>query len=159
MDSSPVLQAIIVLGVVGFLMLGAEVFVPGLVLGSLGSLCFAVVIGLGYYQYGWIIGSLMLAAIALLGLFGFFGWLAIFPRTTIGRRLINPTVVPSEFLSSNHPLLGKIGEAFSDLRPAGVALIEGRKVDVVTEGSFIDRGAEITVTLVEGPRVVVRQKH
>lgn len=159
MDSAlPAFQAIIVLCVVGFLLLAAEMFVPGLVLGLMGVLCLAVAIGLGYYQYGGITGSLMLAGVMLAGIFGFFGWLYLFPRTAIGKRIINPASVPHDFLKSRHPLLGKTGEAFSSLRPAGVALIEGRKVDVVAEGAFVERGEPVTVILVEGPRVVVRKK-
>ena len=138
-------------------MIGAEIFIPGLVLGSLGTLCLAVAVGLGYYQYGWITGSLLLAGVGVLGFLGFIGWLSVFPRTTVGRKLINPSQLSSEFLKSRHPLLGKIGVAFTDLRPAGVAMIEDRKVDVVAEGSFVERGTEITVILVEGPRVVVRK--
>lgn len=156
--TTSVLQAIIVLSVVGFLLLAAEVFVPGLVLGFLGSICLAVVIGLGYYQFGALTGSLMLAAVMLIGVIGFFVWMALFPRTTVGRRLINPTHLPTDFLKAKHPLLGQTGEAFSDLRPAGVAIIDGRKVDVVSEGTFIERGTALTVSLVEGPRVVVRKK-
>ena len=155
---TPVFQAVIVLCVVGFLLLGAEVFVPGLILGSLGAMCLMVAIGLGYYQYGWIIGSLMLAGVGLLGIVGFFTWLSLFPRTSAGRRLINSTSGSNDFLKARHPLLGKSGAAFSALRPAGIAMIEGRKVDVIAEGSFIERGTDIDVILVEGPRVVVRKK-
>jgi len=158
MDSATtVLQAIIVLSIVGFLLLGAEVFVPGLVLGFIGGISLAVAIGLGYFQYGALIGTLMLAGVGIIGTVGFFMWMAFFPRTAIGRRFINPTHLPSDFLKEKHPLLGKTGEAFSDLRPAGVAMIDGRKVDVVTEGAFIERGSALTVALVEGPRVVVRK--
>ena len=53
-------------------------------------------------------------------------------------------------------LLGAIGEALSDLRPAGVARFGDRRVDVVTEGEFIPRGTPVRVIKVEGPRVVVR---
>jgi len=52
-------------------------------------------------------------------------------------------------------LLGKQGVTESVLRPAGIAHIEGLRVDVVTEGEFLEPGVPIVVTRVEGSRVVV----
>jgi membrane-bound serine protease (ClpP class) len=46
----------------------------------------------------------------------------------------------------------------SPLRPAGVADIDGSRVDVVSDGEFIETGAAIEVTRVDGNRVVVRQR-
>ena len=54
-------------------------------------------------------------------------------------------------------LVGKDGVTQSQLRPVGVALIDGRRVDVVTEGGVVDPGARIRVVAVEGNRVVVRR--
>jgi membrane-bound serine protease (ClpP class) len=47
--------------------------------------------------------------------------------------------------------------ALTQLRPSGTANINGQRVDVVTEGGLIERGAEIKVVAVEGTRIVVRQ--
>ena len=38
-------------------------------------------------------------------------------------------------------LTGATGEALSDLRPGGFALIDGQRVDVITRGEVIPRGA------------------
>ncbi len=54
-------------------------------------------------------------------------------------------------------LLGKEGSTKSDLHPGGIAVIDGRRVDVVTEGGMIAKGQSIRVIEVEGNRVVVRQ--
>lgn len=53
--------------------------------------------------------------------------------------------------------LGKTGEAITDLRPAGTAKIEGKRVDVVSRGEYINKGSLIRVTAVDGNRVVVRE--
>lgn len=50
---------------------------------------------------------------------------------------------------------GKSGVAASYLRPAGVALIDGQRVDVLTQGEFIQEGTPIRVTRVEGARIFV----
>ncbi|MFW5798671.1 MAG: NfeD family protein, partial [Planctomycetota bacterium] len=59
--------------------------------------------------------------------------------------------------SQNKPLEGKTGLTLSDLRPSGVARIDGKRMDVVTEGEFITKGAEVVVSKVESMRVFVRQ--
>lgn len=53
-------------------------------------------------------------------------------------------------------LIGMQGIAHSDLRPSGVARVNGQRVDVVTQGDFIKTGTPVEVYLVEGNRVVVR---
>lgn len=53
-------------------------------------------------------------------------------------------------------LVGKSGKALSPLRPAGVALINGQRVDIVTQGEFVKPETEIEVIKVEGSRVIVR---
>lgn len=53
--------------------------------------------------------------------------------------------------------LGKTGTAITDLRPAGTARIEEKRVDVVSRGEYINKGSQVRVTAVEGNRVVVRE--
>ena len=55
-------------------------------------------------------------------------------------------------------LVGHSGQSVSPLRPAGVALIDGKRVDVVTNGEFIQPETEVEVIDVEGRRVVVRSR-
>jgi membrane-bound serine protease (ClpP class) len=52
-------------------------------------------------------------------------------------------------------LRGATGVAETPLRPAGKGRFNGQLVDVVTEGDWIEKGASIRITLVEGSRVVV----
>jgi membrane-bound serine protease (ClpP class) len=53
-------------------------------------------------------------------------------------------------------LVGARGVALSDLRPSGVADIDGRRVDVVTSGEYLRRGDRLEVIVDEGWRRVVR---
>jgi membrane-bound ClpP family serine protease len=153
-------EAIVVLIIVGFLLLAAEVFVPGLVLGLLGGLCLsgAVVIAFAYYDA--VTGSLVFVGVCALTVGGFLGWMAAFPHTAIGRKImlqkshrqgIGGKVPPAE-------LLGAQGRSLTPLRPAGTASIGGRKVDVVAESDFIASDEPIVVVREEGMRVVVRKK-
>lgn len=52
-------------------------------------------------------------------------------------------------------LVGRTGTAATVLRPAGTAEIGGERVDVVTEGEFVEAGAALRVLYVDGSRVVV----
>ncbi len=54
-------------------------------------------------------------------------------------------------------LVGKEGIAVTNLRPSGTARIENRRIDVVTRGDFIEKGAAVEVAKVEGSRVVVKK--
>lgn len=53
-------------------------------------------------------------------------------------------------------LVGKEGVSLTPLRPAGTAEVEGRRVDVVSEGGFLAAGTSVRVIAVEGNRIVVR---
>ena len=55
-------------------------------------------------------------------------------------------------------LLAATGTALTDLRPSGIAEIEGRRVDVVTSGEYLPRGETIEVISDEGYRRVVRRR-
>ncbi len=52
-------------------------------------------------------------------------------------------------------LVGQSGTTVTPLRPAGIALIDGKRYDVVTEGGFINANAPIQVTHTQGYRIVV----
>ena len=54
-------------------------------------------------------------------------------------------------------MVGLTGRAQTTLRPAGKALLDGRLVDVVSDGGYIDTGTPIEVVRVEGNRVIVRE--
>ena len=50
-----------------------------------------------------------------------------------------------------------MGKVLTELRPAGTVQIDGRPVDVVSEGAFIEKGTRVVVLSVSGSRVVVRE--
>jgi membrane-bound serine protease (ClpP class) len=65
--------------------------------------------------------------------------------------------VESTVHSGSHvSLVGARGIALTDLRPAGVARIDNHRVDVVTEGGFIEEGRSIEVIADEEYRRVVK---
>ncbi|MEX1010149.1 MAG: NfeD family protein [Chthoniobacterales bacterium] len=150
---------IIALFVVGFLLIAAEVFLPGLILGTIGFLCFVASVVLVFTQYGTSAGLLAAFAVGIFGLVGFVVWLFVFPRTFIGRRIMLHTTQPADRTAAGHrELIGETGEALTPLRPAGTARIGGKRVDVTAVGEFLESGAAIVVVAADGMRVAVRQK-
>ena len=83
------------------------------------------------------------------------------PRTTIFKNFVLSVEEKSEegFVShaTSEELVGKTGKALTDLRPSGTAEIDGKRVDVVTDSEFIEKGSNIEVLEVEGIRVVVKK--
>lgn len=52
-------------------------------------------------------------------------------------------------------LLGKCGTALSMLRPSGVGVFDGQRLDVVTEGAFLPSGTAIRIVRIQGRRILV----
>ena len=52
-------------------------------------------------------------------------------------------------------LVGKEGVALTVLRPAGSGEFEGQRLDVVTDGSYVEPGTRIKIIRTEGRRIVV----
>jgi membrane-bound serine protease (ClpP class) len=79
------------------------------------------------------------------------------PQNAWAHRLALASAQGPEFVTSGDysDLRGKIGTAASFLRPAGIAAIDGCRIDVLTKGEFISQGTPIRVVRVEGSRVFV----
>ena len=51
---------------------------------------------------------------------------------------------------------GKTGRAVSPLRPSGVAVFDGRRIDVITEGLMVEPGQWVKCVEVRANKVLVR---
>ena len=150
---------IVALVVVGFLLIAAEVFLPGLILGTIGLLCLIGSVVLVFVQYGTSAGALAAFVVGGLTIVGFVLWLFLFPRTFIGRRLMLRTQQPpDQTAGQNRTLIGETGEAITPLRPSGTARIGGKRVDVTAVGEFLEQGEAVVVVAADGMRVAVRRK-
>ena len=83
-------------------------------------------------------------------------------RLPWGRRLVLQTGLSAASGYASAPdrdrqWLGRQGSALAMLRPAGFALIDGERVDVVSDGEPIEAGATVEVVRVDGNRIVVRR--
>jgi membrane-bound serine protease (ClpP class) len=153
----------------GLALLAIEFFViPGFgITGILGILSILSGLTLSLIGSG-ATGALILNAAArvalslLAAIVGALALMRILPRLPLGRSLVLETGLgsPAGYASapeSDWRWTGKRGAAVSPLRPAGIADFEGERVDVVSQGEYIETGAPIVVVRVEGNRIVVRR--
>jgi membrane-bound serine protease (ClpP class) len=159
----------IILLALGFVAIAVEVFLlPGFgVAGILGSVMIgaAVVLAmLGNFPTS----TDVVQALAVLGASVFitlaiaFAWFRHLPNSRRFKGLIHQdSALAAEGYVSALPrgeLVGQVGLAATDLRPAGTAVVNGERIDVVTEGEYIANGAQVEVVRAEGYRHVVRSK-
>ena len=109
----------------------------------------------GYYEFGVERGTWLLTGVMAALILGGGAWVWLFPRTKVGRAF-NSRGAVGEIGTEKPELVGLTGIAFTQLRPSGTALIDGHRVDVVTEGALVEKGSALKVVAVEGMRVVVR---
>lgn len=159
----------LLLGLAGLTLLAIEVLViPGFGLaGVLGVIAIVASLVLSLVGPGFTMTFMMVAAgrvvLALLvALLASLVLLRFLPRLPFSRRLVlkrglAATEGYSSAPESDARWLGKTGRASSPLRPAGIADIDGQRVDVVSDGEHIDAGQPIRVTHTDGNRVVVRR--
>jgi membrane-bound serine protease (ClpP class) len=147
---------IFVLLVLGAILMFLEVFLPGLVAGPLGFLCWVAGVILSYRDFGFQTGNLVLGGVLGGLVIGVICWLKFFPESRVARLFISRSAV-GELGVSKPELVNCTGVTITQLRPSGTAFINGKRVDVVTEGALIEQGESIKVVAVEGLRVVVRE--
>jgi len=58
---------------------------------------------------------------------------------------------------SKDDLLGEEGIAITALRPSGTVLVQDRRVDVVSDGEFVEKGARVKVVDTSSSRVMVQK--
>ena len=150
------MELILILLAAGALLLLAESVLPGMIAGLAGACCLVAAVIEGYVRFGAKTGNLILLGVLAGLVVGFWLWLKYFPDSRVAKVFISRKVV-GEIGTEKPELLDQTGTALSALRPAGTAVINGKRVDVVTEGQMIDPGTPIRVVAVEGMRVVVRQ--
>ncbi len=151
------LATIVLLIAAGILALGVELFIiPGF--GLVGILGIAAILGgmiTSWIEFGPVIGMITVVITSVLT--------AIMAVMMLRSRFVKKRLVLDTQLESGGGtesqdfvfLLGKQGTTHTMLRPAGIALIEGQRVDVVSQGGYLEKGMQIKVIAVDGPRIVV----
>lgn len=141
----------------GMLMVIVEVFMPGAVLGIVGTLLLLAAAVTAFAAFGvggglWACLGLLLGGGAVLLL-----WLKVFPRTLIAKAITLKDHTAGRASSDVSSLVGGDGTSLTALRPAGVARIAGARHDVMAESGWVDEGRAVKVVRVEAGRLIVRE--
>jgi membrane-bound serine protease (ClpP class) len=148
----------VLLFVAGTGLILAEFVVPGLICGILGSVLVIASAAMAYYIYPDYLMFIIL--VELVGvIIAIIAGMVILSRTRAANPLILQTSQQANAgwvaAESDTALLGARGAVSTALRPAGTILINGKRIDAVSDGAFIDKGAVVRVIAVQGSRVVV----
>ncbi|MDO5112555.1 MAG: NfeD family protein [Clostridia bacterium] len=149
--------AAIICLVVGIALWILEMFTPGLgvpaLLGSI-SLLAAIVLSARSFSHAMITLALILI---LLGVCAFFVFRA-FSHGKLHRIVLHESMNgDSTPLMGMMDMVGKEGVCLTTLRPAGDADFDGQRLDVVSEGDFIEKGSKVRIDRIEGLRIIVKR--
>lgn len=150
----------IALFVIGIVMLLLEIFLPGGIVGTLGVISMVTGLVLAAYDTEQGLASLGIAAlitvIVVAVLIKYLGVRGMWSKFILKSEQSKESgyVAPKDQRS----LLGKEGIAITPLHPSGMIRIDGKRIDAVSAGGFIQAGTSICVIQVEGTRIVVQER-
>lgn len=142
----------------GLLLVGAEIFLPGGVMGAVGAMALVAAAVMGFAAFPAYGPYITIGIVILVGVV-IVAWIKLFPKSSVGRMMsVNTNLHDARGDQTGlSELVGKQGEALSALLPGGFARIDGKRVDVITEGRMLRKGTRLRVTQVAGNRVVVTE--
>ncbi|HLR43248.1 MAG TPA: nodulation protein NfeD [Pseudogracilibacillus sp.] len=153
------MEAIVLLAL-GIILIILEFFVAGGILGFFGIASIIVALLMSGYKLSHMTMSVAIALVAAITVAVIlYKWIGT--ERGIFRKLIlrDRTMSDEGYVSydDRSELVGKEGITVTPLRPAGTALIDDKRLDVVSEGNFIEANQKIVIIYVEGVRIVVRE--
>jgi len=151
----------ILLLLLGMILFIVELYVPGFgVFGISGIilLVLGIIFTASTPVHGIISLSIALAATAILVpvLYKLLGGPKLFRRLV----LTESETVDKGYVSRSpdhySDLIGEIGEVVAPLRPVGTVLVDGKKLEAVSDGSYLPEGAKIKVIDSKGTQIIVQ---
>ncbi len=151
---------LILLIVVGLVLLGFEVIIPGGLLGVLGAMALIAGCVVAFVQHGASTGAITtvitLGAVGGLLIFEF----VFLPRTPWGRRMflrnrITGTAGSAERAAVEAALVGREAVAVTTLAPSGYVTIDGKRHEAFCRSGFAESGTMLKVVGKEAFRLIV----
>lgn len=151
---------IVICALVGVILLVVEVFMPGFGIPGVAGLALLLAsIVMTWMSHGAYAGlGATLVVMALAGIV-----LSLSLRSATKGRMSKSSLVLRDTMDAPQEqpelerLIGVEGTAVTVLRPAGIAAIDGQRINVVSKGEFIGKDEPVVIEAIEGARVVVRR--
>lgn len=150
----------IILQVVGVIVIIAEIILPsGGLLSVLAAGIFGYSLYIVFHDVSISVGFFFVTADAILIPILVIVGLKLLAKSpaTLRKTLSREDGVTSQS-SELDKYIGMEGTAITDLRPAGTAIINEKRVDVVSRGEYLDKDSEIVVSTITGNQIIVRKK-
>ncbi|MEC1117359.1 nodulation protein NfeD [Bacillus safensis] len=144
----------------GIALIILELFLPGGIVGVIGLICVVVSLFLAAGSFTEMAISILIATavstIAVILLTKVLGKRMKFFKKFI---LTDSTNKESGYVSNEtrEDLVGQIAVTATALRPSGTIVLGDERIDVVSEGAFIDKDEQVKIVKAEGSRIVVRK--
>ena len=149
------MTTVVTLILVGTALLLLETVLPGMIAGLIGFACLVAGVVMAYMNFEAPTANIVLLGVVVGVVAGSLIWFKFFPDSRFAKIFISQRTV-GDIGTDKPELLNQTGQALTALRPSGTAVINGKRIDVVTEGPFVEPGTAVKVVEVEGMRVVVR---
>ena len=154
------MTTVLILFFAAIILILAEFFVPGGVLGVLGVALLIGSMALGFVQAPEYAIFIVIGEVVGLIVSIFLG-LYIMSKTGV-RKLMVLESEQNKDAGYHSPradteLVGKVATAHTYLRPAGTIMLDNERIDAVANGTFIEQGSDVRIIEVEGHRVVVEK--
>ncbi|VGO15990.1 hypothetical protein PDESU_04579 [Pontiella desulfatans] len=140
----------------GFVLIGMEIFIPGGILGIFGSVAWVVAAIIGWRNFPEPWNMVSGLALLVVGILTFVVWIRYFPKSRVGKSLtLGENTSTYKAHKGDGVVVGDLGVADSTLRPSGIARFNGKRVDVVADGEWIEAGQSVKVSSTSGGHVSV----
>lgn len=143
---------------VGLLLIFLEFYTPGGILAVIGAIfLIASVLLFLHTTTSLMAGGAFIVGAALL--LAFVIWFALYRIRKSSKENTFYLSDDQEGYQSSHfdsSLIGKQGKTLTDLGPSGFILIDGRRLQAVCRGPYLDRGSDVIVIGGEGAHLIVK---
>ncbi len=149
----------VVLQLIGVVIIMAEIIIPS---GGLLAMLATAVLGYSLYTvfsavstaagFGFVLADLILLPIVVIFGFKFLAKSSVTLKKSLSSK--DGVSVQSNVLKQ---YIGQQGSTVTDLRPSGIAVINQERLDVVTEGKYLDKGTQVVVVAVTGNQIIVKE--
>ena len=141
---------IVMLGIIGLILLMAEALIPGFgIFGIIGGACMLGSTAMAGIKYGFGVFLMMIAAfIVLLLLF-----------ISVANKKKDKFVLNTQDFDESilQDMQGKQGITITTVQPYGKMEVEGKQIDVCSEGGYIEKNKIVQIVQIRGKIVVVKE--
>jgi membrane-bound ClpP family serine protease len=145
--------------IAGAVLLAAEVFVPGAILGIFAAIALLIGVILAFVDYGSTGGWIAIAAALALGVTLWFEF-KILPKTALGKKLFLKAEISGASqapLAERDTVVGQAGVADTTLAPTGYVTVAGKRYEAYSRSGLIAKGEALRVVELDNFRLIVQK--